>query len=90
MSDPNMPQPRPHWTGTAIALVVIGLVILVPSGLCTAMMGGMTIFSMIMEPSNTANEDAMSFLTSAVLFGGPFIAAGAFLIYGGFRARKRK
>ena len=31
---------KPHWTAASIALFALGLLILVPSGLCTALVGG--------------------------------------------------
>ena len=34
--DPAESSTKPHWTVASVALFVIGLLILVPSGLCTA------------------------------------------------------
>jgi hypothetical protein len=77
---------RPHWTAGAVALVVIGLLILVPSGLCTAVIGGISIFEMFSaDSSNESLSDIFSFL----LYGAPFIALGAILVYAGFKARKQ-
>ena len=45
MSDVSQPQgpadPKPpaRWTGAAVALVFFGLLILIPSGLCTSLFG---------------------------------------------------
>jgi hypothetical protein len=42
MADPPLQEPsRPPRRGTSIALICIGLLILVPSGLCTVVFGGM-------------------------------------------------
>jgi hypothetical protein len=39
MSQPDDKQPQAHWTAGSVALIVIGLVILIPSGLCTTVIG---------------------------------------------------
>ena len=51
MTQPEQP-PRRHWTAGAVALVVIGLLILVPSGLCTAVIGGISISEMFSADSS--------------------------------------
>ena len=86
MSMPE-PSPRGRWTGSAIALVVIGLLILIPSGLCTATMGGLFLFSKF--SADSANAD-LSDLLSVLIVGGPFILVGLFLLRAGLRARKPK
>lgn len=42
MSQPWEPKPAttPRWTAGAVALIVIGLLIVIPSGLCTAVFAG--------------------------------------------------
>ncbi len=86
------PDPHPHltplrWTGTAIALLIIGLLILVPSGLCTA---GFGIIALMDFFSNPENSDAGTFVSEALMFGGPFIVIGALFVFGALRARKPK
>ena len=62
-----MPQDNSESPGCAIALIVIGLLVLVPSGLCTAVMG----FS------------SWDSLAVALSIGGPFIVVGGGLVLGG-------
>ena len=49
------PRPRPGIVG-AIALIVIGLVILVPSGLCTGVMGGSALWEALVQPATDLFE----------------------------------
>ena len=71
---------KPRWTLTSIALFVIGLLILVPAGLCTLFLG--TLF--LMDPS-----DASGFVGAILVFGGVPIALGAMLIWAGLKSRSR-
>jgi len=79
----NEPQPTPQrrWTASAIALLVFGLVILVPSGLCTAYLGVMGIFF--------GGNDMADVLTMALFYGGPFVLIGGILVWLAFRVRKQ-
>ena len=43
--DPDTTKNRPHWTAGSIALLVIGVLIMVASGLCTASVGFQALFS---------------------------------------------
>jgi len=79
---PADPKPAPRWTGTAIALVVIGLLILIPSGLCTGVFGLGALFDGV-------NADTSGFLETALIVGGPFIVLGALLVRTGLRERHR-
>jgi len=84
-----MPEPVKRNIAGAIALLVIGLVILIPSGLCTGVMAGVGIWSMFTQPGPGAA--AMSGTTAVLTFGGPFIAGGAVLVWQGIkRLRGRK
>jgi hypothetical protein len=66
-------QSKPRWPGASLALFIIGLLILVPSGLCTA------IFIVGYPPAGL-----FFFLFGAVPMG-----AGGVLMWGALRARKR-
>jgi hypothetical protein len=81
MSEPgpsNQAPKKPHWTAVSVVLFVIGLLILVPSGLCT------TIFGV------GALVDADSeFLYMAVVIGGIPSLIGAALVIAGLKARHR-
>jgi len=65
-----------------MALLLVGLVILVPSGLCTGLFGGAALLEMVMHPGN---GDAIGILPMALIFGGPFVALGGFLVWIGIR-----
>jgi len=82
-----MSQPDPtkekevHWTVASIALFVIGLLILLPSGLCTAL--GLTyVFS-------TLRDGDMSMAMMVVTIGGIPTVLGAALVYAGLKSRRR-
>jgi len=59
--------------------LVLGLVILVPSGLCTGIMAIGAIVSTFRYPS------AVGMLPMALIFGGPFVAAGGALVWQGIK-----
>jgi hypothetical protein len=79
---PPPPRTRPRWTVISIALLILGLLILIPSGLCTALLGG----SIIVE--GLPNGD-LSGIPIVLLYGGPPIAVGAALVWAAFKARRR-
>jgi hypothetical protein len=81
---PQSPPPEPKWTAAAITLVVIGLLILVPSGLCTGVMG----ISALFDSSDGANFNIV-ILAMALIVGGPFVVIGALLVRTGLRERRR-
>lgn len=83
MSQPD-PSAKPKYSaaGTA-ALMIIGLLFLIPSGLCTGIFGGGAVIDAIVHPENAG--DAASMITMAAIFGGPFIAIGAVLVWLGIR-----
>jgi len=88
MHDPNTAPPppgRPHWGAGAVALLVIGLLILIPSGLCTGIFGVGALYDMI----TSSSSEGFSILAEALLFGGIPIAIGGLLVFAGFRMRKR-
>ncbi|HEY1613195.1 MAG TPA: hypothetical protein VGF97_05810 [Rhizomicrobium sp.] len=76
------PVPPPRRTAGAIALIVIGLLILIPSGLCTSIfMGGAFLDTFFSSQNSSAMGDAIP----ALIIGGPFVAIGAFLVWLGLR-----
>lgn len=81
------PAPRraPKWTGWAVTLFAIGLLILIPSGLCTGIMGVGALY----EGLSGNGSDATGFFTEVLAFGGPFIAVGIGLVMAGLSIRKR-
>lgn len=76
-------QSKPSWTFISVALVVIGLIILLPSGLCTAVFGFFTIVE-----SFSQNVDLSSVLM-VLLFGGLPMLVGWVLVWARLRARAR-
>lgn len=76
--DPQPPAVRYRWTFISVALFVLGLLILVPSGLCTAFAGILTII-----------EGDPSSVLLVLLFGGVPMVVGALLVWAGFKARER-
>jgi hypothetical protein len=75
-------QGTPHWTAASIALFVLGLLILVPSGLCTAFVGG-SIFV-----DGLASAD-LSGIFVVLIYGGIPAAMGAALLYAALKLRRR-
>ena len=71
-----------RWTGVSIALFVLGLLILLPSGLCTAILGASALF----EGLGTADIGA---LFAVLLTGGIPAGIGAALVYAAFKIRGR-
>jgi hypothetical protein len=80
MSEPQQATPGRMLGG--LALILIGLLILVPSGLCTAFFGAMSLWGMM------TSSGGISFLPEAIGYGAPPIAVGALLIFAGRRLRR--
>jgi hypothetical protein len=75
-----MPEPKKHNVAGGIALLMIGLVILIPSGLCTGIMAGAAIWSMFASPAS-----GLTLLPTALTVGGPFVAVGSVLVWQGIK-----
>ncbi len=88
MYDPNTAPPsppgKPHWSAGAVALVVIGLLILIPSGLCTGIFGVGAIYDMV----TSSSSEGFSILLEALMFGGIPLVIGGLLVFAGFKMRK--
>jgi len=66
-----------------IALIVIGALIFIPSGLCTGVfMFGPMIMSLL-RPGSGAVESGLAGL--ALIIGGPFVAVGGIMLWFGIR-----
>jgi hypothetical protein len=76
------PPPRRRWSAAAIALLVVGLLILIPSGLCT----GVFAIPMLADWSS----EATSYLLVVLVYGGPFIAIGTALVVAAFAVRPKE
>ena len=79
MSESRAPKhDKPRWTFISLSLFVLGLLILIPSGLCTAIG---SFFSL--------TEGDPSFILLVLMFGILPIAGGAVLVWAGLKARPR-
>jgi hypothetical protein len=67
-----------------MALMVVGLLILVPSGLCTAAVGAMSIYESL------TSSTGLNVVSEALVFGGPFILVGALLFLWGRSLRRSR
>ena len=78
-----MPDParRPSLAGT-IALLVIGLLILIPSGLCTGFFALAPIVARIMNPGSGPIDSVFGL---ALVIGSPFILLGGFMVWRGVK-----
>jgi hypothetical protein len=79
-------RPRQSAAGTA-ALLIIGLVVLLPSGLCTGIFGGGALIDGLLHPENI--RDSLSILVMATVFGGPFVAIGGVMVWFGVKRLRR-
>jgi len=78
-----MPEGERYSSGSVVAFIVIGLLLLVPSGLCSGAMGVMAIWASVSQPGNAG--DALSILPMIAILGGPFIVGGGALLLTGIR-----
>ena len=84
MSQPDLHDgKKPRWTLISVALLVTGLLILVPSGLCTVLMGA----SILVEGTYLGEPRGM--ILVVLLFGGVPAVVGGVLVWAGFKARPR-
>jgi hypothetical protein len=81
---PSLP-PRPPWGALSLTVFVIGLLILVPSGLCTGVLG----IGFLVEASQNSSNDGMNFLMELLMFGGLPMLLGFVLVRIGLQLRKR-
>jgi len=80
--EPQARKNRPRWTAVSLGLFVLGLLILVPSGLCTAVLGGSII-------AEGLPHGDLSGIPIVLIYGGVPIAMGAVLVWGALKARRR-
>ncbi|HUO87954.1 MAG TPA: hypothetical protein VMU08_02170 [Rhizomicrobium sp.] len=80
-SDPRAPA-RESPLG-ALAMIVVGLLIFVPSGLCTAFMGGGALLDVFSHPENAG--DSLPWVLLVLVVGGPFVFGGGTMIRYGIR-----
>jgi len=90
---PDLPQMRPIEPSApvgcvATALIAIGALILVPSGLCTAIMGMAAIAAWLRSPTDFWNNVGVGSHTFITAVG--FAIVGAMLTWAGRRLRGKK
>jgi hypothetical protein len=84
-----MPEPVKRNVAGGVALLIVGLVILIPSGLCTGILVGGAILRLFTHPG--LGMLSLPGISGVLAFGGPFIAGGAVLVWQGIkRLRGRK
>jgi hypothetical protein len=81
-----MPEPERRGGCAAIALIVVGLLILIPSGLCTAYLTVFTLLGAMSQRGSPVIGDAGMVLA----IGGPVVAVGGVLTWLGFRMMRRR
>lgn len=82
MSDPEpRPQPPRHSAAGTVALIVIGLLILVPSGLCTGILALGPLLEMFFNPQ--AGSSAYEIDPFAMTIGLPFVLLGGGMLWRG-------
>jgi len=81
---PPLPSGKPKWRAGAVAMLVVGLLILIPSGLCTGIFGVGAIYDMVTSSSN----EGLSILLEALMFGGIPLAIGGLLVLAAFKMRR--
>ena len=76
-------QPRTHWTALSLVIFVVGLLILIPSGLCTGLFGLGYLFS------GGNLDETLSMLTTVAMVGGIPMLIGFFMVRAGLALRRK-
>jgi hypothetical protein len=84
MSEPNSSPPTPGRMIGGMALIVIGLLILIPSGLCTAVFGLGSLWDTM-----SGHSTGLDILPEALMIGVPFMLIGYLLFHFGRRLRTK-
>src|SRR5258706_13734196 len=79
MSQPDPSGAPRHNAQVTAALLIVGLLILIPSGLCTSLFGGSALIDMLSHPRG--EDYASGILLTAFIVGTPFIAIGGALLW---------
>ena len=82
------PPPPTDPPGGTIVLLVLGLLVLVPSGLCTGFCGIIGLSGL--GGSAEAQGYAYMFLGGALILGMPFVIAGGAMLWIGIRRWRRR
>lgn len=76
-------KPRTHWTALSLVIFVVGLLILIPSGLCTGLFGIGYLFS------GGNLDETLSMLFSVAMIGGIPTLIGFFMVWSGLALRRK-
>ncbi len=89
MFQADEPTPTPNGSSKAgsIALLAIGLLILVPSGLCTGIFGVGTLVDAL-KPK--AGEQIYFGLGTVLITGGPFVLIGGVMVWTAIKRLRRR
>jgi hypothetical protein len=87
MTEPGQFIP-PAWSGRGVAPIAIGLLILIPSGLCSAFFG-IAFLGDALTGTGEAAAYARGLIWLVPMIGGPPMALGALLLWLGLRRRRR-
>ena len=77
--------PTRHTVFGALAMIVFGLLIFLPSGLCTGWFGFGAVYEIVSEPSS--GGEGLSLFFTALVIGGPFVLGGGLMIWFGIRSQ---
>ena len=77
---PDSPPPSVPRVLAALALIMIGLLIFLPSGLCTGFFLLGALIALV-----TASHQNFGLGQLALVIGGPFVVLGGFILWSGFR-----
>jgi len=79
-------RPRAHWTVASLALVLLGLLVFLPSGLCVGFGVVEFIGTLIFDPSQVG--DSVLAVVMIIVIGVPFAAGGIAIIISGLNSRR--
>jgi hypothetical protein len=88
VSQPDPGVKRRYSAAGTAALLIIGLLFLIPSGLCTGILGGGALLDAFVHPENSG--DSVSMIVMVAIVGGPFVAIGAALVWFGVKRMRSR
>ncbi|HEV2561683.1 MAG TPA: hypothetical protein VGT78_06040 [Rhizomicrobium sp.] len=74
---------RSRWTAISLTIFVVGLLILIPSGLCTSIFGVAYLFG------GGNLDETLSMLVTVAMVGGIPMLIGFFMVWSGLALRRK-